>query len=291
MPGAHHAAGALLRQLRRQRGLTLRQAAGLLSSSPGTLSRKERGIDAVGRHDVIAAIAAYQLTPWEAYDLWILAGYLPEPAHSLAHLVDIRAFAQPLLLGMPFPAFVADALGYLRAWNAGFEAIWQANQAGLTRIHMVGALFAPRQRARLGALWEPYVLQALQVFYRRTRLIAHDLRFRALLAELQAQDADFARLWEEAQRRAIGVAPVPLIERTVVVVPHNSPEGAIDYLVLQSVAQLPQPYELFVYVPFGRESAQRYERFRAAMGPPRVYFGEAAEGIETPALQEQAHET
>ncbi|MDW8392501.1 MAG: hypothetical protein RMK84_20525, partial [Oscillochloridaceae bacterium] len=144
--------------------------------------------------------------------------------------------------------------------------------------------------AKPGALWEPYVLQALQVFYRRTRLIAHDPRFRALLAELQAQDADVALLWEEAQRRAIGVAPVPLIERTVVVVPHDSPEGSIDYLVLQSVAQLPQPYELFVYVPFERESAQRYERFRAAMGLPRVYFGETAEWIEPPALQEQAHE-
>ncbi|MCS6881771.1 MAG: helix-turn-helix domain-containing protein [Oscillochloridaceae bacterium] len=290
MPGAHHAAGALLRQLRCRRGLTLRQAAGLLSSSPGALSRKERGIDAVGRHDVIAAITAYQLSPWEAYDLWLLAGYLPEPAHSPARLGDVRAFAQPLLLRMTFPAFIVDALGYLLAWNAGFEAIWQPSQAGPGRIHMVGALFAPRQRARLDTLWEAYVLQALQVFYRRTRLIAHDPAFLALLADIQAQYAEFEPLWKEAQHRAIGVASVPLIERTVVIVPHDSPAGSIEYLALQSVVQLPQPYELFVYVPFGQESERRYDHFRALMGPQRVYFAEAAERLEQTTSRERTHE-
>lgn len=47
-------------------------------------------MDAIGHHDIIAAVASYPLTPWETNDFRILAGYLPEPAHALAHLVDIH---------------------------------------------------------------------------------------------------------------------------------------------------------------------------------------------------------
>ncbi len=52
----------------RQCGLRLRQATGLLSSSPGALPRTECGMDAIGGCDVIAAIVACRLNPWEACD-------------------------------------------------------------------------------------------------------------------------------------------------------------------------------------------------------------------------------
>ncbi len=52
----------------RQCGLTGRQGTGLLSSSPGALPRTERGMDVIGRCDVIAAIVACRLTPWKVCD-------------------------------------------------------------------------------------------------------------------------------------------------------------------------------------------------------------------------------
>ncbi len=284
MPEDHHAAGMLLRQLRLQRGLSLRQASRLLLTSPAALSRKERGIEVVSRHDVSAAIKAYRLTLWEAYDLWTTAGYLPEPARLPARSVEFCAFAQTLLARIVFPAFILDTLGYMMAWNEGIETIWQPSQAGTSRIHLVADLFAPRNRTRLGVRWEPYVLEALRVFYHRTRFIAHDPAFHALLAELQAQHgAEFGRLWEEAQRRAVGDASLTPIDLNVVTVTYDSPEGLIEYLVLRSMVQLPQPYELHVYVPFGHESEQRYRRLYTLAGSQCVYFGDTAGSLDAPA--------
>lgn len=69
----------------------LRQATGLLSGSLEALPRTERGVDVIGGCDVIAAIAACRLNPWEACGLWILAGYLSEQTPALAHVADIQA--------------------------------------------------------------------------------------------------------------------------------------------------------------------------------------------------------
>ncbi len=56
-------AGAALRRLRFERGLTLRQAAPFFSVSVAALSRKERGIDQISRDDIRHAIQGYRLKP------------------------------------------------------------------------------------------------------------------------------------------------------------------------------------------------------------------------------------
>jgi transcriptional regulator with XRE-family HTH domain len=264
-------AGQVLRNLRQQRGLTLKQAAAALHTSAPVLSRKERGEDAIERHDIRLAVRSFHLTPWEAYELWTSAGFIPEPALPLERAYDQRELAQALLPNIAFPAFIVDVFGYIGAWNQGIEAIWAPSQAESPRIHVVDDLFSARLRARLGARWEPYVARSLKIFYHKTLRVANQPAFKALLEELYARHGEeFVRKWNEAQN-GIGSALPSDISGTIVV--HESPVGLIEYLVTQSVFQLPQEYELIVYVPFGADNQERYRMFKATMGEHRLYFG------------------
>ena len=268
----HAAAGHLLRKLRHQRGLTLKLAAAALNTSSPVLSRKERGEDVVERQDIRFAIKSYQLTAWEAYELWTAAGFLPEPSPISEHADDLHEQTEALLQNIAFPAFVMDSLGYIRAWNQGIEAIWAPSsaQASAGRLHIIDDLFSARLRERLGEAWEAYVAQSLKIFYHKTLRIANDPEFRMLMETLHARHgAEFVRKWNEAQSGGNGLA-TPDAAPTIVV--HDSPFGPIQYLVMQTLFQLPQQYELITYIPFDAANQERYQRFKAAIGPNKLYF-------------------
>lgn len=116
-------AGAMLRTLRRQRQLTQCEAARRLNTSAPVLSRKERGQERIERVDVQLAIAGYQLNVEESYALWLAAGYLPEPTLAAPCVPDLRTLASRLLVELPFPAFVVDALGHCQGGNQYSAAI------------------------------------------------------------------------------------------------------------------------------------------------------------------------
>ncbi len=265
-------AGQLLRRLREQRNLTQQHAAKLLSTSSPVLSRKERDQDEIEREDIRLAIQAYDLSPWEAYELWLAAGFIPEPTLPAARQYDLRAFAETLLPNLPFPAFIADVLGYIKAWNQGIEAIWGASQAEGTQIHVLRDLFSARVREKLGARWQPYILQALRFFRLKTTRFANDPQFRTLIQSLKTQyGEEFEALWNEAQ--ATGDTPLlPPVDAGGTIVQYESEHGLINYLVVQAALQFPQAHELTLYVPFAAEDYARYQRFQAEMGEGKLYF-------------------
>ena len=119
----------LFRELREQRNLTLRSAARLLHTSAPVLSRKERGQVAIERRDIELAIAGYGLDPWETFMLWTAAGFAPSAARRRVSAEHVRQVAGQLLGAISFPAFLTDALLFVRAWNQGIEAIWRPSAA------------------------------------------------------------------------------------------------------------------------------------------------------------------
>lgn len=267
--------GQILRRLRKQRGLTLKEAATLLNSSAPVLSRKERGQEAVERLDIRLAIAAYELSPWEAYTLWTEAGFIPEPTLPPAQQYDLRQFAESLLLRVAFPAFILDTLGFVRAWNQGIEAIWRPSESQNERIHIIDDLFSPRLRQHLAERWDPYVVQAMKVFYHKTLRVANDPAFRDLIGHMiRAHGADFVAKWNQAQESASGPPPLPPIDMGATVVPYDSPCGPIDYLVMQTTFHFPQEHDLIMYVPYGKPSQERFEQLKATLGGNRLYFSE-----------------
>jgi transcriptional regulator with XRE-family HTH domain len=268
------AAGQLLRRLRQQRQLKLREIAPKLHSSIATLSRKERGEEEIERSDVQRAIEVFQLTPWEAHQLWTAAGFIPEIDLLPAHEYDLRAFAEAMLAQLYFPAFIMDAIGYVQAWNQGIEAIWAPSQS-VPHPHVISDLFSERVRTSMGDQWAGYVQQSLAVFYHKTLRVANDPAFRQLLADLvEAYSDEFVSLWNAAQQYDYlrnGALP---LELGGTVVRYPSPVGLIEYLVMQSVFQFPSRYELYLYVPLGAENQARYAQFQALMGEERLYFWE-----------------
>ncbi|MCC9075951.1 helix-turn-helix domain-containing protein [Litorilinea aerophila] len=268
-------AGRMLRRLRLQRNLTLQDVATQLNVSVAALSRKERGIDAINRIDIRLAIQALQLTPWEAHELWTAAGFIPESGLVEPRDHDLRTFAETLLSGLPYPAYISDLIGYVQAWNQGFEALWEASQSTSRPLHLLQELFTSRARARLGERWQSCVEQTIALFYQKTLRLSNDPRFRALLQRLQEQHgAEFTAMWNQAQqRRDRGDLPLP-VAMGGTLVSYASPLGSIEYLLMQSSFQLAVPYELYLYVPFGEESQQRYSQFQALLGPDQIYYAE-----------------
>lgn len=272
MPDYNAQAGRLLRRLRKGRNLILRDAARRLNMSAPALSRKERGQERIERRDIAEAVRGYELSPWEAYTLWTSAGFIPEPTVPPQREYDLRTFAETLFPSLPFPAFIMDVLGYVVAWNEGIEMIWRPSQAGPGRIHLIEDLFSPRLRERLGERWEPYVRQSLAVFYHKTLPVANDPEFLALIDRLaRTYREDFTRLWGAARQNSDASLPLPPIDMGTAVVSYDSALGMIEYLVLQSVVQFPQTYELIVYMPYGDANNERYRLLRERMPQNRAY--------------------
>ncbi len=268
-------AGAVLRQLRTARKLTLQQAAQGFSISVAALSRKERGIDSVTRHDIRRAIHAYILSPAETSKLWAAAGMLPDAPAPKPAPVDVQSFAGPLLNNLLLPAFVIDSLGYVQAWNQAIETMWQFSRHPTSPLHILERLFDPSTRGLLGENWSRATAGFIEDFYRRTLALSGSSEYSCMIRTLEQRCGDeFVRLWNEAGARVAGGDQDYTLDTDGVRVIYQDAQGEILFLVVQSIFRLSIPYRLLIHVPFGPENHRRYETLFAAMEPQRVYFAE-----------------
>jgi len=269
-------AGAALRHLRFERGLTLRQAAPFFSVSVAALSRKERGIDQISRDDIRHAIQGYHLKPAEAAELWAAAGMLPDlPAHKPVQ-VDMRSFAGPLLINLLFPAFVIDSFGHIKAWNHAVEYMWEFSQEEQVPLHLISRMFSQRARFILGDHWHNEASKFVVDFYRSTLPISGRPAYSRTIRMLEERHGDeFVLMWNEARRLIFDAGSnAELSDISGMRVRYESDSGPIEYLVLQSAFRFSTPYALFIHVPYGHDNHLRYETLFATMGPQRAYFAE-----------------
>jgi transcriptional regulator with XRE-family HTH domain len=280
------AAGKMIRQLRQQRGLTLARASAIMRTSAPVLSRKERGQDNIERTDIRRTIEAFQLTPWEAYELWLAAGFIPEPTLETPSTYDLRELAEALLPHLPCPAFIIDELWHVWAWNQGIEEIWQVSQADSEYLHVLDDLFSERVRGLLGEEWDRYISQAMRVFYNKTIRISNDPAFQQVLTNLVERHGDaFKEKWNTMPWGKYVDKSLPPVDMGGTMVTHNSPFGPIEYIVMQALFHFPQSYELVMYVPFGIANQSRYQQFRASMvSPNQLYFREMPDGTQQRSL-------
>jgi transcriptional regulator with XRE-family HTH domain len=271
-------AGEMLRALRRRRNLTLAQAARLLHTSAPVLSRKERG-GALERADLHAAIDAYELDPWESYQLITAAGFLPGSFSLTDGSGSVRRFAESVLANIVYPAFITDELVYVRAWNQPMQIIYSLAADGRP-VHLIDILFSETVRTRLGASWTAYSGQAVRIFQLKTLNVRPRADYARLIQAYETKyGPEFTSIWESAdavtQMTVTGLSPQTGIE--TVTVHHESPLGAIDYLVTNAAWHFPQPYELNVYVPYGAANAVRYADFGASLGTGSIYLAPGGE--------------
>jgi transcriptional regulator with XRE-family HTH domain len=272
MSSSHpNAAGQILRRLRQQRGLTLTEVAASVGISVPVLSRKERGEQAIERKDIRAIIEQFRLSPWEAYELWTGAGFVPEPVELPIQPASLRTFANTFLLKIPFPAYIITPLGYLLAWNQEFETLWTPSQRAIKPLHLLDIILSTQVSTRMASAWERYVRQALHMLYQWSLRRGREPRFDWLLKTLSERyGAAFDKPWQKMQSSASLRARVASYREMLV--PQQTSAGTITYIALRGVSHVPQEYELIVLVPFGAESHERYQQVRETMPPSRLYM-------------------
>lgn len=253
------APGPMMRRLRLERNLTLRAAASAIDKSPSSLSRLERELRAVERHDIEAAIRGYGLSHWEAGHLLSSAGFAPPHPPSSDGRVD-WAMVSELLRAVNLPANVVDEFSYFLAWNGEMHALWQMTGAPVAPIHALDALFSARGRADLGDAWMETASIACWQYYVKTLQLAGDPRYRRTLSALaEKYGMGFISVWNQAVSTGFA-AGWSKQARANLVLAAPTREGAIEYLVLQNVTHAVLPIELYVYVPLGAQSIERHAR-------------------------------
>ncbi len=268
-------AGAVLRQLRTARKLTLQYAARGFSISVAALSRKERGIDSITRHDIRQAIHAYMLSPAETNKLWAAAGMLPDAPAPKPALVDVKIFAGPLLNNLLLPAFVIDSLGYVQAWNQAVETLWQLSRHPTPPLHILERLFDPSTHSLLGEGWQSAIAGFIEDFYRMTLALSGSSEYGLMIRTLeQRYGEEFVGVWNEAGARVAGADQECALDMDGLRVLYQDSQTEIHFLVVQSIFRLSMPYRLLIHVPFGADSYRRYKTLFAGMEPQRVYFSE-----------------
>lgn len=253
--------GEKLRLLRRNRGLTLQDTCVSLNISPPTLSRIERGEKEIDRQTLQSATQAYQLTPWEAYDLWTTAGMVPDlPGQSTTPAINMQTFAQSLLHAIPYPACLLDAMGYIQAWNHQLAHIHILPSARSQPIHLMDGVFAEQTRQELDLLWDQYAWRMVGFFYHRTLPIARQTSFLALINTLAKRyGTAFLSRWREVQR--IGCTPHE--SNQPYIIPCLTQEGIIEFLMMRSIIHVPADHDLITLIPMNAISRERYQRYCA----------------------------
>lgn len=263
--------GQKLRQLRRQRGLTLKETSSSLGMSAPVLSRKERGKQAFERREIRAIIERFGLTPREAYELWLMAGFIPEAANTPVASTNVRAYARRYLPMLGFPAYILNVAGYLVAWNQELETIFRLSRLGIRPLHLLDMAFAPPEPEQAIESWERYQWQMVQMVHRWLPRMASDPHLGRLLDMLsQRYGTAFEQCWQSLQNNDAGQHNEPA--SGALLVPLVSPAGIITSLALRSVVPVPQDYELVVLVPLGKENQARYQQLSQTMPSGRLYF-------------------
>ena len=138
--------GALLRNWRRERGVSQLQLAALASTTPRYVSFIETGRSRPGRDVVLRLGSSLSLPVRAQNELMRAAGFAPEFPERALNEDDMRPFKMAIESMLekhsPFPACAFDALGSLRFANPTFRALWGA-VAELSPEDAVDAFFGP----------------------------------------------------------------------------------------------------------------------------------------------------
>lgn len=259
--------GRKLRELRLQRGLTLAQVARVVGMSASVLSRKERGKQVLKRRDIRALGAALELSPWEAYELWTAAGFVPEWGRPASASLQRDGDLAGLVQHCPFPACALTLPGHLAAWNQGFEAIWRASQVAIRPLHLLDVLLQAPVPAERSVEWESFTALAVHLFHQWAPRSMPEPLLRQLAYDLSRRyGAAFAERWQRLQRE-----PKPATRTTLaamrVLLPWESPHGVIRAATLRLMGggALGAGYVLLVHLPAGAESRGRYGQWRATL--------------------------
>lgn len=273
MKSTPESAGSMLRRIRKQRGLTLEQAAERLSISSAAVSRMETDKRKIGREDIRSAVTAYEMTRWEEYYLYISAGLMPDSPPDEPE-TTFRAFAIQILTTVPYPGFMLDSLGFILAWNGGIQAIW--NPPIHRRLHMLEDLFNERVREAMGETWRTYVTRAMWLYYLRSLAVAKDPTFLEHMMGLEQKlGPEFGAMWTEAQNAGYWLSGPP-VDGGGVTVSYRTPAGLVTYVVMQSMFRSPTMFDLYLYVPFGRENMELHERFHEMVEINALYTAPTA---------------
>jgi transcriptional regulator with XRE-family HTH domain len=269
--GSLSSAGHELRRLRLQRGLTLEQAAASLGMSIPMLSRKERGEQSLKREDIRACIERFRLQTWEAYHLWLSAGFLPEFGWSSARPINAGHLADTALRDCAFPACLLSRPGYLVAWNQPFETIAQPSRLSVAPLHVLDLLLGAAPEPALAVAWEHTILQAARTLYPWALGVLHEPPFQQLITLLSRRyGAAFDRRWYNFH---FGQgAQIPPAHPSEPIIPISSAYGVVRFVTLRGALAVPGDYGLLMLVPLGQESTQRYQQMQAAMGGSKLYF-------------------
>lgn len=266
-------AALLMRSFRLRNNLTLHQASPLLDTSPSALSRKERGEKPVERTDIRNAIDAYGLTPWESYELWIAAGFVPEQRKPYLSHASMCEMVRPLLGNVTYPAAITDQVGHIKAWNDPYEKIWKLADTVPTP-HCIEEIWRRKDLFLSHDSWNRHVLHSLKLFYNKTLRATGKPELENVLKHLRRTYGEaFARRWDQAQNHALlfdFVNETPsgdsssLLDTYGVTLVHDfslqagRPMG-IEYLTMQSMVEVLADYEMTIYLPFGETNQKRYE--------------------------------
>lgn len=272
----------LLRRFRQRKKLTLEEAATFLDISASALSRKERGEKPVERPDIRNAIDAYNLTEWEADELWMSAGFVPERQKPYFPNAHIGGLFEPLLENISHPAAVIDQIGYIRAWNSEYEAIWQLADT-VPSPHIVDQFWRRQELFTSHSSWNRRVLHALRTFYYRSLRATGRPEFQAVLKRLKESYGDeFVQRWNLAQNYSSMFGTDDQEDANLVMdsygvtICHKKSGDAgsgtcIEYLIMQSMLESLTDYDLTIYVPFGDINQRRYHDWRLHLNQSGVY--------------------
>ncbi len=259
--------GESIRQLRNRSNLKQEAVATAMGWSTAVQSRVENGTRDCTPEEVRHLARVVQASPWETAHLCNLVGYLPDPPPSVGE-EQFEAFAVLIMSQLPYPAFMADAYMFIRAWNGATHAIWNPPTEG--PVHMLDDLFSSRVRSQLAHRWRDYVTRAVWLFYNRSLPVANTPRYRALLTWLHQRHGDeFLQIWDEAWRMGYGSTSAQ--RPGGVLVQYPTPGGEIQYVVFQSMLMFPSSMELYMYIPYGRENVERHRQFEEAVDFGTVY--------------------
>lgn len=251
--------GPMLRRLRREREFTLRAAAEVLDVSASALSRLERELRPVERHDVNTVIRGYGLSHWETTELLLSAGFSPQVSAS-----PDGTFPWPIVTeivrAIALPTLVLDEFNYVVAWNGPMHTLAEWEETPGAPPHLLDGIFSYRGRSRLGEGWHETACAACWQFHMRTLRVAGDPRYsKALHAIVDRHGTEFIPIWNEALARGYA-ADWGAHARAHVTVSLATREGEIEFLVLRNMAHGELPIEIHVLMPVGDVARDRYNK-------------------------------
>lgn len=185
-PTQHHAAGALLREARLERGLSRSELGRLAGCSRQYVEMLESGDRAGPSPRTVAALAAALVMDAVQRDCFYAAAGIARPAYRPAAPFNPAGKAALLLEAFPYPAFMVDSYWSVYAWNGWVPPVLEVYAPVLPAgaVTLLEVLFAPETRARF-LNWDEAGAHLVASFKRDTRSLTQTVPYREALRALR----------------------------------------------------------------------------------------------------------